>query len=707
MDVPTITSRCVVPAGADVLSQGASPAARAPARVPSAPPTFANRSLRSRLRFASLAKVVHLSAEREGGPPPLRFARRVLLLLESTVGQGWPVPGAVLATDAGMLRRLDLGALRAAGSQLSATEGAAIALAVCRHIEAAELNYRARTVALADVSIHEDGVVTIAVQLRAPIARALNVFADFLEELLPLLQDAAPGLQLLVPRARGTHGLPSFTSSDEVARAIQRTFDLRDTRTMLQRLVGRVTADLSRHDGIAPVPPLESRRSAMQPPASRLLRAGVALVLLNVGLVFVTLSEFHPQSSTRQSLTRRRVATSNGQPAGRSQTRDAAGHKTLAELPRPFDQPPAVSTRKAVGRTHPSATPPGARASRLPAREPPAVQSTAQRALGSNSPQRIETPGLEGPVFSPSFGDGSALFFHAGRDPAQLVEASLTRKGELLQLSAIRSEGARNYHVRLSPDGQRVAFDSDRDGERGVYIAQRDGSKAVRVSGVGFAAVPSWSPDITRLAFVRGEPGRPRVWNVWLRHLASGTLERLTSHRYGQAWGASWFPDARRICYSHEDRLVILNLETKQRREFASPRLGRLVRTPAVSPDGTRVVFQGTSRRRLVARPAERVYAQIARGRNRRGVHVGPGGPTGRLSQPPRRRVAYLDVGADAVDLAGQDRPGRRVVAAGTLRVFLNVRTCAATDGQVALSDVTDAPVAGCSQFAPNVCATD
>ena len=218
--------------------------------------------------------------------------------------------------------------------------------------------------------------------------------------------------------------------------------------------------------------------------------------------------------------------------------------------------------------------------------------STAQMALGSNSPQRIETPGLEGPVFSPSFGDGSALFFHAGRNPAQLVEASLTRKGELRQLSAIRSEGARNYHVRLSPDGRLVAFDSDRDGERGVYIAQRDGSKTVRVSGAGFAAVPSWSPDITRLAFVRGEPDRPRVWNVWLRHLASGTLERLTSHRYGQAWGASWFPDARRICYSHEDRLVILNLETKQRREFASPRLGRLVRTPAVSPDGTRVVFQ-------------------------------------------------------------------------------------------------------------------
>jgi Tol biopolymer transport system component len=46
------------------------------------------------------------------------------------------------------------------------------------------------------------------------------------------------------------------------------------------------------------------------------------------------------------------------------------------------------------------------------------------------------------------------------------------------------------------------------------------------------------------------------------------------------------------VSYTHEDKLVILDVETGQAREFSSPIKGRLVRTPAVSPDGTKVIFQ-------------------------------------------------------------------------------------------------------------------
>jgi hypothetical protein len=57
-------------------------------------------------------------------------------------------------------------------------------------------------------------------------------------------------------------------------------------------------------------------------------------------------------------------------------------------------------------------------------------------------------------------------------------------------------------------------------------------------------------------------------------------------------WGASWFPDGRRICYSHEDRLYIRDLAAGAERQLESPIKGRQVRTPAVSPDGGRVIFQ-------------------------------------------------------------------------------------------------------------------
>jgi Tol biopolymer transport system component len=174
---------------------------------------------------------------------------------------------------------------------------------------------------------------------------------------------------------------------------------------------------------------------------------------------------------------------------------------------------------------------------------------------------------------------------------------------------------------RASPDGRWIAFDSDRDGERGVYVAGRDGSNPQRVSAAGYAAVPSWSPDMKRLAFVRGETARPRVWNLWLRDLTTGALQRHTSFRSGQVWGASWFPDAGALAYSHDEQLIISHLDDREDIVIDSPQRGRLVRTPAVSPDGKSVVFQvfkdgvwlldvaTRSTRRILADPSAEEFA--------------------------------------------------------------------------------------------------
>jgi len=198
------------------------------------------------------------------------------------------------------------------------------------------------------------------------------------------------------------------------------------------------------------------------------------------------------------------------------------------------------------------------------------------------------------PVFSPSFAsNGSAVFFRSEKDGdvrSALMTAD-TVAGEL-RVITILDDGARNYHVQISPDGKTIAFDSDRDGERGVYVAERDGSNVHRVSGRGYAALPSWSPDGARLAFVRAERGNARVWNLWVLSLASGEEERVTDYPSGQTWSASWFPDGRRVAYAREDRLYVTDLVTDRTRSFQSPVHGSVVRTPAVSPDASHVVFQ-------------------------------------------------------------------------------------------------------------------
>ena len=82
------------------------------------------------------------------------------------------------------------------------------------------------------------------------------------------------------------------------------------------------------------------------------------------------------------------------------------------------------------------------------------------------------------------------------------------------------------------------------------------------------------------------------MWNLWLLSLESGEMQRLTSYRHGQTWGASWFPGGERIIYTHEATIVVRDLLTGVTREFNSPIPKRLVRTAAVSPDGSRVIFQ-------------------------------------------------------------------------------------------------------------------
>jgi hypothetical protein len=211
----------------------------------------------------------------------------------------------------------------------------------------------------------------------------------------------------------------------------------------------------------------------------------------------------------------------------------------------------------------------------------------------AGSTHALDLP-VSGGAFSPSFASsGSTLWFHAGHTTSgRLFQASLDPRGRASAVTPLLEEHGRTYHARPSPDGQWIAFDSDRDGERGVYLASRDGARIERVSGEGYAAVPSWSPDMKWLAFVRAEDGRPKVWNLWRREIATGTLVRDSAFKSGQVWGASWFPDGRSLCYSHDDRLFIATTGGGAAKSFASPIEGRLIRTPAVSPDGRQIVFQ-------------------------------------------------------------------------------------------------------------------
>lgn len=251
---------------------------------------------------------------------------------------------------------------------------------------------------------------------------------------------------------------------------------------------------------------------------------------------------------------------------------------------------PAPSAQASTASAAPPAAArvPATRATQLPA---PAASEPGGEPAGDGAGYRLAS---DRAAFSPSFASvGTAMFYHADEsDRSPLVRAETGSDGSVLRITRIVDDAASNFHVRPSPDGNRIAFDSDRDGVRGVYVADADGKHVRRVSGEGFGAVPSWAPDGGRLAFVRAAAAYPKVWNLWTLDLASGEMRQVTNHKYGQPWGGSWFPDGRHIAYSHETRLLIRDLQTGEERTFETPRKGHLVRTPAVSPDGRRIAFQ-------------------------------------------------------------------------------------------------------------------
>jgi hypothetical protein len=236
----------------------------------------------------------------------------------------------------------------------------------------------------------------------------------------------------------------------------------------------------------------------------------------------------------------------------------------------------------------------------------------------------------------PGFASVGTAMFADAMPQEGLVPASHA-DGMMLRITRVADDGARNYHARVSPDGTRIAFDSDRDGPRGVYVADADGAHVRRVSGAGFAAWPSWSPDGAALLFARAEPGDAGVWNLFRLDLDTGETTRLTSHRSGQPWGGSWFPDGRRIAYARDASLIVLDTRSGHAREYPSPVSGRALRWPAVSPDGRQIMVQVRddggwlvnlatgSRRRAIDDPTAEAFCWAPEGR-RVAYHSGRAG---------------------------------------------------------------------------------
>jgi Tol biopolymer transport system component/tRNA A-37 threonylcarbamoyl transferase component Bud32 len=214
--------------------------------------------------------------------------------------------------------------------------------------------------------------------------------------------------------------------------------------------------------------------------------------------------------------------------------------------------------------------------------------------IGGGEPRRLTTDGLwiYNPVWTP---DGSEIIFSSNRAGNQTLWRTAAAGGPLRQLAYVQGDarasafsapghgkplrfayGAsiqdddiwsldlqdgtpkkvisstrRDWSGQFSPDGQRIAFSTDRSGNFEIWVAHADGSNPVQVTSFagGVLDSPRWSPDGKRIAFA-ALAGSNR--DIYIVSASGGSTRRLTTEP-SEEGRPSWSKDGNTI-YFRSDR---------------------------------------------------------------------------------------------------------------------------------------------------------
>jgi hypothetical protein len=146
--------------------------------------------------------------------------------------------------------------------------------------------------------------------------------------------------------------------------------------------------------------------------------------------------------------------------------------------------------------------------------------------------------------------------------------------------------------IAVSPDGTTIVFSRiDQTGNFQLYRMRFDGSPATRISSNGGASDTDaeWSPDGSRLAFESDASGSPEVW---LMDLGGGNRVQLTNNG-GENGDVDWSPDGSKIVFeghlNGNGDIFVVNTDGTGLTNLTNTSTGE--GDPNWSPDGTMITF--------------------------------------------------------------------------------------------------------------------
>lgn len=183
------------------------------------------------------------------------------------------------------------------------------------------------------------------------------------------------------------------------------------------------------------------------------------------------------------------------------------------------------------------------------------------------------------------------IFFESDADHEWDVD-SIAPDGSNQRITTLFPGGVADRQGAVSPDGTRVAFQSDRDGSSDLYIMNADGSNVVQLTHDTTTDIePTWSPDGTKIAWASKFDGD---YDITVINVDGTGRQNLTPHLGNDDLAPTWAPDSKRVAFqSWNGTTWDVDYATLGEPEIRNAVVSKQYHEelPDWSPDGTKIAY--------------------------------------------------------------------------------------------------------------------